>query len=526
MTPEPKSMSDIQQGGTFADIFLAAINRYPENTALIDPGGSMSYRELGRTVSRLVQAFSAAGLGRGSAVSLLAPNNNEAVCVIISCFVLGMRFTPLHPLGSDDDHAYTLEDAGIDCLLVDERAFPGKGKQLKSLVPAIGKVFSLGPSVFATDLLSEAGKFEPAPLAVIAQPDDITIVIYTGGTTGKPKGIVHRSASLIASVLNMAGECEWPEEFRFLAVTPISHAANLMIPLTMLKGGVFIMIKGFSPAAFIQASQNYRATATFMVPTMIYALLDHPGMSTDNLPTMQTILYSAAAISPTRLSTAIEVLGPIFVQSYGQTEAPITISVLRKQDHAAGRKKLLHSCGMPTSMNRVRLLDDDYNEVKQGEIGEICVRGPLVMDAYWNLPDQTREVMAAGWLHTGDLARQDKRGYLYIVDRKKDMIVSGGFNVFPREIEDILSEIPDISMTAVIGIPSKRWGEAVCAVVVCKPGKLVSDKHIVSYVKAKKGSIYAPKQVDFVDSIPLTPLGKPDKKALRERYWKGYERRV
>jgi fatty-acyl-CoA synthase len=324
----------------------------------------------------------------------------------------------------------------------------------------------------------------------------------------------------------MACECEWPEDFRFLAVTPISHAANLMIPLTMLKGGTFIMIKGFSPAAFVEAARINRATATFMVPTMIYALLDHPGISSTQLTTMQTILYSAAAISPTRLAEAIEVLGPVFVQSYGQTEAPITISVLRKQDHAAGQAKLLHSCGMPTSMNRVRLLDDDCIEVPPGEIGEICVRGPLVMEAYWKLPDLTRETMAEGWLHTGDLARQDERGYLYIVDRKKDMIVSGGFNVFPREIEDLLSEITAISMAAVIGIPDERWGEAVCAVVVCKPDQSVSDEEIVNFVKERKGSVYAPKRIDFVDSIPLTPLGKPDKKALRGQYWEGHERRV
>jgi len=519
-------MSDIQQGGTFADIFVAAINRYPERTALVDPESTLSYREVGRTVSRMLQAFSAAGFGRESAVSLLAPNNNEAVCVIIACFVLGMRFTPLHPLGSNDDHVYTLDDAEIDCLVVDERAYPGRGEHLNSLVPGLGKVFSLGPSAFAPDLLAEAGKFEPAPLAVVARPDDISIVIYTGGTTGKPKGIVHRSASLIASVLNMACECEWPEEFRFLAVTPISHAANLMIPLTMLKGGTFFMIRSFNPAAFIKATRLHRATATFMVPTMIYALLDYPGLRSSELASMQTILYSAAAISPTRLAEAIEKLGPVFVQSYGQTEAPITISVLRKQDHAAGQACLLHSCGMPTSLNRVRLLDDDFNEVPQGEIGEICVRGPLVMEAYWKLPAETHETMAADWLHTGDLARQDERGYLYIVDRKKDMIVSGGFNVFPREIEDLLSEIPAISMAAVIGVPDERWGEAVCAVVVRKPGQSVSDEEIVRYVKERKGSVYAPKRIDFVDSLPLTPLGKPDKKALREPYWEGYERRV
>ena len=519
-------MNDIQSGGCFADIFVSAIHRYPQRTALIDPESSLSYEETGHYVSRLLQAFADAGLERGSAVSLLAPNNVEAVCVIIACFIAGIRFTPLHPMGSDDDHAYTLKDAEVDCLIVDERAFPDRGSHLNSLVPEITRVFSLGPSAFAADLLAASAEFEPLPLQVAAQPDDIQILIYTGGTTGKPKGIVHRSASLIASVLNMACECEWPEELRFLAVTPISHAANLMIPLTMLKGGTFIMVSRFSPAAFIHATGKHRATATFMVPTMIYALLDHPGMSASQIQDMQTILYSAAAISPVRLAEAVEILGPIFVQSYGQTEVPITISVLRKHDHASGQDQLLHSCGMPTPINRVRLLSDDYSEVAQGEIGELCVSGPLVMDSYWKLPDQTSEAMAGGWLHTGDLAKQDERGYLYIVDRKKDMIVSGGFNVFPREIEDLLSELRAISMSAVIGIPSEQWGEAVCAVVARKPGQTISAQEIQAFVKERKGPVCAPKQVDFVDSIPLTPLGKPDKKALRAQYWQGHQRRV
>jgi fatty-acyl-CoA synthase len=255
-----------------------------------------------------------------------------------------------------------------------------------------------------------------------------------------------------------------------------------------------------------------------VVPTMLYALLDHPDFATRDLSSLATVYYGASAISPTRLREAITRLGPIFFQYYGQAEGPMTICVLRKDEHDVDDLDRLATCGRPVPWVHVKLLDADGVEVPRGEPGEICVRGPLVMRGYWNKPEQTAEALAGGWLHTGDIAREDGDGFYTIVDRKKDMVVTGGFNVFPREVEDVISGHPAVANVAVIGVPDERWGEAVKAVVVLRPGQSVAPDELIALVKEAKGSVQAPKTVDFVDEIPLSPLGKADKKALRAQY--------
>jgi fatty-acyl-CoA synthase len=231
-------------------------------------------------------------------------------------------------------------------------------------------------------------------------------------------------------------------------------------------------------------------------------------------------------VSPARLKQAIRRFGRIFFQFYGQTEVPMTVTVLRKHEHDPENMDRLASCGRPVPWVRAALLDDDLNPVPPGQPGEICVQGPLVTDGYWKLPDQTAALLAGGWLHTGDVAREDPDGFWTILDRKKDMIVSGGFNVFPREIEDVLSAHPSVAAVAVIGVPDDKWGEAVKALVVPKAGAQIDEAELVSLVRDAKGPVYAPKSVDVVESIPLTPVGKADKPALRERYRAGRARRV
>jgi fatty-acyl-CoA synthase len=259
---------------------------------------------------------------------------------------------------------------------------------------------------------------------------------------------------------------------------------------------------------------------------MIYVLLDHPKFDQYDLSSLQTIFYGASAISPTRLAEGIRRMGPIFFQFYGQAECPMTITVLRKEDHDPDNLERLASCGRPVPWLHVALLDDDGNVVPHGEPGEICVRGPLNMKGYLGKPEQTAEAFEHGWLHTGDVARADDEGFLYIVDRKKDMIITGGFNVYPREVEDVISTHPAVSAVAVIGVPDERWGESVKAVVVRRPGESVEAEELISLVKDAKGSVQAPKSVDFIDAIPLSALGKPDKKALRAQYWGDGSRQV
>lgn len=298
----------------------------------------------------------------------------------------------------------------------------------------------------------------------------------------------------------------------------------------MIKGGEMIVLAKFDPAEVLRIIEEQRITATMLVPSMLYALLDHPDSHTRDLSSLETVYYGASAINPVRIAEAIRRFGPIFAQYYGQSEAPMVITYLAKGDHD---EKRLTSCGRPTLFARVALLDEHGKPVKQGEVGEICVSGPLLAGGYWNLPDETSRTFKDGWLHTGDLAREDSDGFYYIVDRVKDMIVTGGFNVFPREVEDVVAEHPAVAQVCVVGAPDEKWGEAVTAVVVLRsnaardePAIEAMTAEIQAAVKQRKGSVQAPKRVVVVDSLPLTGLGKPDKKAVRARFWEGAGRAV
>jgi fatty-acyl-CoA synthase len=322
-------------------------------------------------------------------------------------------------------------------------------------------------------------------------------------------------------------EWEFPADLRIAIATPLSHAAMSLVAPVLLSGGAFYVMDVFGPDAFFDLVEEHRITATLIVPVMLYALQASPRYTTADMSSMETIFYGASPMSPAKLAQAIEHWGPIFFQFYGQTEAPMVITHLKKGEHDVLER--LASCGRPVPWMHVALLDSDNRPVGRGESGEICTRGPLVMTGYKDLPDETAETLAGEWLHTGDVGRFDDDGFLYIVDRTKDMVITGGFNVFPREVEDVISTHPAVSQAMVIGVPDEKWGEAVKAVVVLQPGNESTDAltaELQQLVKDAKGSQQAPKSIDYVDSLPLTPVGKPDKKAVRARYWDNTERAV
>jgi fatty-acyl-CoA synthase len=479
-------------------------------------------------ISRYVQAYHAWGLERGSPVATLSANRPEVLFNMGAGMVVGTRGTALHPLGSLDDHAYILEDAGIETLFYDPSAYEERAMALRDKVAGLKRVVALAPTPYAVDLPTEAARFGPRRMVAnpVEDPDAAYSIAYTGGTTGRPKGVIGTPRSNAAMTAIQMAEWQWPAEMRFLCATPLSHAGAAFFIPTLLRGGCLYVLPHFDPERVLDTIARHRITATMLVPTMIYVLLDHPKLESVDLSSLATLYYGASAMSPARLREGLERLGPIFFQFYGQAECPMTISVLRREEHHAGDADRLASCGRAVPWLDVALLDDDGAEVPAGHPGEICVRGPLVMAGYLNQPEATAEAFRFGWLHTGDVARADEEGYLTIVDRKKDMIVTGGFNVFPREIEDVLSGHPAVSAAAVIGVPDDKWGEAVKAVVVRRPGAAVEEAELIALVKERKGSVAAPKSVDFVDAIPVSALGKPDKKALRARYWEGSDRLV
>jgi fatty-acyl-CoA synthase len=312
--------------------------------------------------------------------------------------------------------------------------------------------------------------------------------------------------------------------------TPLSHAGAAFFVPTVLKGGCLYVLARFDPAEVLRTIEEQRITATMLVPSMLYALMDHPDSHTRDLSSLETVYYGASAINPVRLGEAIRRWGPIFAQYFGQSEAPMVISYLARHDHDEAR---LTSCGRPSAFLRTALLGEDGEPVPVGEPGEICVAGPLLAAGYWNLPEETATTFRDGWMHTGDVAREDEDGFWYIVDRTKDMIVTGGFNVFPREVEDVVAEHPAVAQVGVIGTPHEKFGEAVTAIVVLRSDAPTDEESIARMtaeiqeaVKERKGSVQAPKQVIVVDSVPVTALGKPDKKAVRAQFWEGASRAV
>lgn len=514
-------------------LMVAALKRHA-NRPIVHLGDvTLTGKETADRISQYIQAFESLGAGRSTPGALLALNRPEVLFILGAGQTQGFQRTSLHPLGSADDHAYVINDAGITTLVIDPY-FAGRAVELLGKCPGLKQVLTIGPvpaelAEVGTDLTEVAASFQPQPVqAAVLEPDHITSITYTGGTTGKPKGVIGtvRAFSTMAQV--QMAEWEWPEEPRFLMCTPLSHAGAAFFVPVVLKGGTLFVSSRFDPAEVLQTIEEKRINSLMLVPTMLYALMDHPDSRTRDLSSLETVYYGASAINPVRLKEAIERFGPIFAQYYGQSEAPMVISYFPKGDHvdADGKpvESRLTSCGRPSAYLRAALLDESGNPVAPGEPGEICVAGPLLSAGYWQLPEATAETFRDGWMHTGDVAREDEDGFWYIVDRTKDMIVTGGFNVFPREVEDVIAEHPAIAQVGVIGTPHEKFGEAVTAVVVLRDGYELTDQvvaEIKDAVKERKGSVQSPKDVLAVDALPLTALGKPDKKALRARFWTG-----
>jgi fatty-acyl-CoA synthase len=518
--------TDMRTGTHNGNLMVAALKRHRDKPVMYLGDVTLTGGQVAERISQYVQAFEALGAGTGSSAALLALNRPEVLFILGAGQTQGFRRTSLHPLGSADDHAYVINDAGITTLVIDP-AFTERALALLEKCPGLTQVLTIGPvpdqlAHVGKDLVATAEGFAPEPLTAKVLPrDHIVSITYTGGTTGKPKGVIGTSGAMATMTQIQLAEWEWPENPRFLMCTPLSHAGAAFFVPTVLKGGCLYVLAKFDPAEVLRTIEEQQITATMLVPSMLYALMDHPDSRTRDLSSLETVYYGASAINPVRLKEAIDRFGPIFAQYYGQSEAPMVITYLPKADHDDAR---LSSCGRPSAFLRTALLDEDGKPVPVGEPGEICVSGSLLAGGYWNLPDETAETFRDGWMHTGDVAREDEDGFWFIVDRTKDMIVTGGFNVFPREVEDVVAEHPAVAQVGVIGTPNEKFGEAVTAIVVLRDGRELTDDvvaEIQAMVKERKGSVQVPKQIIATDALPLTGLGKPDKKALRAQYWTG-----
>jgi fatty-acyl-CoA synthase len=450
----------------------------------------------------------------------LGANSAEFAAAQLAVVVAGAAYSGLHQLAPAEELAASLATLRADALVFDPATSGPTVAAVADQARAQGcRLLALGPHDRADDLLAAADREEPTLDPAPVTDADPCSISWSGGTTGQPKGVLRSQRAIACMTTLMLAEWDWPRQLRFWAVGPLSHATGSMVTAVLVRGGTLVVRPRFEVGDLLEAVARERITATFLVPTMIYRLLDDPRTAAADLSSLELVIYGASPISPTRLNEALHRFGPILMQLYGQVEAPNTICALRVADHVPDDLDRLASCGRPLAGLEVVLLDPDGQPVAPGAVGEVCVRGPLVMDGYLDQPEATAEALRYGWLHTGDLGVADPDGYLTLVDRAKDMIVTGGFNVYPREVEDVLASHPTVAAAAVIGVPDDDWGEAVAAYVVPAPGARVDPAELVALVRRLKGPVQAPKLVEVVEELPLTAIGKPDKKALRARHW-------
>lgn len=450
----------------------------------------------------------------GGRVAVLSGNRPETWLIGVAVQGLGMCVSYLHPLGNLQSHIHQIDDFQPDVVIVDAARFPEIFADLSSRYTGQIAFLTLDGGTFGQSVL-DRGLAGSQTVVDRSRPDDMAQINYTGGTTGRAKGAWRTNSSLAGSVVGALSDFELPRAPAYLAAGPISHVAGTKILPSLLRGGRVVMVDRFDPELLCETIARERISMTVLVPTMIYGLLDSSAIARHDLTSLELLLYGASPMSVPRLEQGLEHLGPVFSQLYGQTEC-YPIAVLPREDHDPQFPDRLTACGYPSHSCSIALLDPEGNRVTEGESGEICVRSPYIMGGYWRQPELTEATLAGGWLHTGDVGRFDEQGRLYIVDRIKDLIITGGFNVYPREVEDVIAAVPGVAISAVMGVPDSKWGEAVVAAVVAKPGARLDPLEIMSAVKAARGPVYAPKKVRIVDTLPLTAAGKVDKKVLKE----------
>lgn len=482
----------------------------------------LTYDEVVQATHRIGGALRAAGVGRGVNAAVYGPNSARAVVGVLSVARSGAGWIPANVRATISELTEVLTAGDCRALLYDPE-MKGEIDALCTAVPSLQFVRSFNE----LDALPEG----PPVLDDPEDRDEVALHAFTGGTTGRPKGVVLSIREVEAMTLTLLASADLGDPPVYLASTPLTHAAGGMCFPVLAKGGTIIVQRGVDPKAVLDAIEGHRVTFLVLPPTAIYMLLADPTVRGRDYSSLRTFLYASAPMAPERLREAIDVFGPILVQTFGQTEAPMICTVLTAAEHAAavapgGDPRRLASCGRPSVAARVAVMDDDGTVVPQGKVGEVVVRGSLVMRGYDNDPDANAAVSAHGWHHTGDVGYFDEAGYLYLVDRKKDMIVTGGFNVFSSEVEQAVLAHPAVQQCAVVGTPDDKWGEAVTAVVELKPAHELDPQELIASCKQALGSVKAPKRVEIWDELPRSAAGKILKREIRATFWEGRERAI
>jgi acyl-CoA synthetase (AMP-forming)/AMP-acid ligase II len=508
----------------------------PTGAAYIQDDRRYSFDEVGELSCRIANGLLAAGFPKETKGAVWAANDVMAWTCTLGLWRANMCWIPVGARNPAEENHYILD--AFDCeVLFFQKYFAPVIAELKPRLPKVRLWICIDDDLADFPCArSLASWVEAHPVSrpnVPVDLDDVVTLSATGGTTGRPKGVMNTHRTLQTMCAHLMIGCPYGPEERpvNLAAAPMTHTAGLLTLPCTARGGTAVVVTKPDPAVLLGAIPKYRVTELFLPPTVIYRLLDIPDLGRKvDFSSMKYFLYGAAPMSVEKLKQAIEVIGPVMMGGYGQTEAPGTISCLTPGAHFANGKlasdERLSSVGPPNPLVHVEIMNDANEILARGETGEICVRGDLVMKGYYKAPDKTAETIIDGWLHSGDVGHIDAEGCLHITDRKKDMIISGGFNVYPSEVEQVLWGHPAVQDCVVIGVPDEKWGEAVKAVVELNAGQQVSAAELIELCKDKLGSVKAPKSIDFVDALPRSPVGKVLKKDLRAKYWQDASRRI
>lgn len=512
-------------------LLCKAARERADDVAIADPQHRLTFSQLAQRSARLAGALQALGVKRGDRVGMLAHNSHRYAEFLMGTWWAGAVVNPVNVRWSMAEVAYSLDDCDTRVLLVDDH-FVGSASELRT------HASSLRTLVHCGDALAE-GVLDYEHLLEHAQPvpdggrgfEDLAAVMYTGGTTGHPKGVMLSHRNLWVNALGAVAV--FPDAFDRvgLIAAPLFHIGGCAqwLQLLIALRARAVLLPYFEESAVLQAIQQERVTDTFVVPTMLKRLVEHPRLAEFDLSSLRTVLYGAAPIDETLLACAMRVLpGVKFQQLYGMTEAAPVVCALPPAMHLPGpqQARRLRAAGFPTTVAEIRIVDASGNDVAPGVTGEITVRGPSVMQGYWNRPEETAAVLTDGWLRTGDAGCFDEEGLLHVVDRIKDMIVTGGENVFSAEVENVLAQHAAVQSCAVIGVPDPDWGEKVHAVVVARPGVAVTPEALIMHCRERIAGYKCPRSIEFRAELPLSAAGKLQKFQLRAPYWTGQARGV
>lgn len=489
-----------------------------DRAAMAFGGDRLSFADVDRLSTRFANALvRGLGLDPFARVAILAGNGPLVIPFDFGCVRARLARVPLNSRLSAPEQSRMLVAAGATSLIHDD-AQAERAAELAAAVPGLRR-HSLGDLLTLADGM--AGDESRRP-----EPDDIILALFTSGTTGTLKGALHSQRSYAAVVANVLSNLVDPRPGdAILHAAPLIHASGTFIMPFWLRGGAAAILPGFDPASYLAAIERWRPAALVLVPTMLQMLVEQPGIERVDMSGVGTILYGASPMPRPLIERVLALWGPRFVQFYGQTEAPLAIACLGKADHDLAHPERLVSCGRPAGDCEVRLVDPEGRDAPAGEAGEIVVRAPFVMEGYLGDPElNAASFLPGGWLRTRDVGRFDDDGYLYLIERTSDMIVTGGYNVYPREVEDVLASHPQVREAAVVGIPDDTWGEAVTAFVVLRAP--VAEAALLDFARARLAGYKAPKSIRTVDEIPRSPVGKPLRRALRDPFWEGRERRI